>query len=179
MAIVLGGLRVFIMILWCSQGGDHPETNLANSGYMPDMNTWCSVCSQKKIKKKDDDKIFLLSLLVYSQIWLNIPRHKEWSPPLNFADLWRSTSTYIRSWHTMEIGHNTHTSVKAVTTCIWSFSDGGKSFGVYFHKWCEISYNIQMVFSIDFFLGGNFFPIFQKLFCHKFPFLGKKIIKFF
>jgi hypothetical protein len=149
MAIVLGGLRVFIMILWCSQGGDHPETNLANSGYMPDMNTWCSVCSQKKIKKKDDDKIFLLSLLVYSQIWLNIPRHKEWS----------------------------HTSVKAVTTCIWSFSDGGKSFGVYFHKWWEISYNIQMVFSIDFFLGGNFFSIFQKLFCHKFPFLGKKIIK--
>jgi hypothetical protein len=74
----------------------------------------------------------------------------------------------------MEIGHNTHTSVKAVTTCIWSFSDGGKSFGVYFHKWWEISYNIQMVFSIDFFLGGNFFFHFPKIILSQIPFLGKK-----
>ncbi len=28
---------LFLRILWCRQGGDHPETNLANSGYMPDM----------------------------------------------------------------------------------------------------------------------------------------------
>jgi hypothetical protein len=27
----------FLRILGCSQGGDHPKTNLANSGYMPDM----------------------------------------------------------------------------------------------------------------------------------------------
>jgi hypothetical protein len=27
----------FLRILWCSEGADHPETNLANSGYMPDM----------------------------------------------------------------------------------------------------------------------------------------------
>jgi hypothetical protein len=26
----------FKRILWCSQGGNHPETNLANSAYMPD-----------------------------------------------------------------------------------------------------------------------------------------------
>jgi hypothetical protein len=30
-------IRVFSKILWCSQGSNHPETNLANSGYMPDM----------------------------------------------------------------------------------------------------------------------------------------------
>jgi hypothetical protein len=35
--------------LWCSQGGDHPETNLANSGYMPD----------KKVEKNQDPSIFL------------------------------------------------------------------------------------------------------------------------
>jgi hypothetical protein len=27
----------FLRILRCSQGGDHPETNVANSDYMPDM----------------------------------------------------------------------------------------------------------------------------------------------
>jgi hypothetical protein len=32
-----------------SQGGDHPETNLANSGYMPDM----------KVEKNQDPSIFL------------------------------------------------------------------------------------------------------------------------
>jgi len=75
----------------------------------------------------------------------------------------------------MEIRYNTHTSVKAVTTCIWSFSDGGKSFGVYFHKWWEISYNIQMVFSIDFFWVGIFFH-FPKIILSQIP-LGKKSIK--
>jgi hypothetical protein len=38
----------FLRILGCSQGGDHPETNLANSGYMPDM----------KVKKHQDPSIF-------------------------------------------------------------------------------------------------------------------------
>jgi hypothetical protein len=39
----------FLRILWCSQGGDHPETNLANSGYMPDM----------KVENNLDPAIFL------------------------------------------------------------------------------------------------------------------------
>jgi hypothetical protein len=38
----------FLRILGCSQGGDYSETNLANSGYMPDM----------KVKKHQDPSIF-------------------------------------------------------------------------------------------------------------------------
>jgi hypothetical protein len=39
----------FLRILWCSEGGYHPETNLANSGYMPDM----------IVEKNQDPSIFL------------------------------------------------------------------------------------------------------------------------
>jgi hypothetical protein len=39
----------FWRILWCRQGGDHPETILANSGYMPDM----------KVEKNQDPSMFL------------------------------------------------------------------------------------------------------------------------
>jgi hypothetical protein len=79
----------------------------------------------------------------------------------------------------MEIGYNTHTSVNAVTTCIWSFSDGGKSLGVYFHKWWEISYNNQMVFSIGFFFFwvGIFFHFLKKYFVTNSLSWGKKSSK--
>jgi len=40
---------IFLRILWCSQGGDHPEINLANYGYIPDM----------KVEKNQDPSIFL------------------------------------------------------------------------------------------------------------------------
>jgi hypothetical protein len=62
----------FLRILWCSQGGDHPETNLANSGYMPDMNLF---------KKNQDPSIFLAT---WNLLW------KNWRFEFSFLfEIWR------------------------------------------------------------------------------------------
>jgi hypothetical protein len=48
------------MILWCSQGGDHPENNLTKSGYLLDM----------KVKKKPEYFFILGNLLeLIIEIW--------------------------------------------------------------------------------------------------------------
>jgi hypothetical protein len=40
----------FLRILWCSQNGDHPESNLAKSGYNLDM----------KVEKKERKESFYI-----------------------------------------------------------------------------------------------------------------------
>jgi hypothetical protein len=74
--------RVFYKrILWCSQGGDHPETLLPNTIFMPDMkveknqNPCIFLATYWNLLQKSGDLNFLMFEIWW--IWTNFPMKKS------------------------------------------------------------------------------------------------------
>jgi hypothetical protein len=89
--------RVFLRILWCSQGGNHPETNLPNSSYMLDM---------KKKKTKVNFFIceflpkFDLKIMILTNTFLQTPIKTHW------FELTYPKHKIIHTWYRLLLNHN-------------------------------------------------------------------------